>query len=512
MQDFSLDWGVSMIRVLVVEDEPPILRSICIKIPEINPSFEVVDTACNGREAIEKLTARNDIDVAVVDINLPVLNGIAVLECIKENHPNILSVVLSGYKDYEYVRAAFGNNTVDYLLKPLKDEQLRAALEKIKATHTENNFHNDTDILGRALRGVTRQDEELYSQQYYMLFITAGADEHAYPGRDLLSGEAFAQIPWDDLFHSYFEHQNYWLFDGKSNVEKIVLFSGDYAECRQTIGELLLELGESRLPITVAINRGLLRVNMIYEAYRNLRTFANNNAIFLRTSLQVYNGNPQELTLVTRNQENKIVDDAIIFCKKSPQANVIASELMRLVESFISQPVKQPAAEYIVKRFLSTLCSALPCHYEYVEIEERIEYILRNYWDMSELQAELHFLVTDCFGNQRLDNLDKKELAAQIRQYLDSNYHFSISNKMLSEQFGFVSSYLSSIFKEHCGLPPSEYIIQLRIEEAKKLLCESDLKIKDISLAVGYSDPLYFSRVFKKVVGKSPREYSASDL
>jgi YesN/AraC family two-component response regulator len=106
---------------------------------------------------------------------------------------------------------------------------------------------------------------------------------------------------------------------------------------------------------------------------------------------------------------------------------------------------------------------------------------------------------------------DKKMMVSQIKQYLTENYTKSISNEMLSVLFGFVPSYISKIFRQHTGVSPSEYITELRIERAKTLLeTRRDLLIRDVSLLVGYNDPYYFSKAFKKITGHWPTQYQES--
>ena len=119
------------IRVMVVEDEPPIQRSICQKIEEVNGHFQVVATADNGKDAYEYLQ-KNTVDVLFVDMNLPVMDGQELLSAVAGQKMRLIPVVLSGYKDFAYVKSALENNALDYLLKPLKENELKLLLEKIE--------------------------------------------------------------------------------------------------------------------------------------------------------------------------------------------------------------------------------------------------------------------------------------------------------------------------------------------------------------------------------------------
>ena len=106
--------------------------------------------------------------------------------------------------------------------------------------------------------------------------------------------------------------------------------------------------------------------------------------------------------------------------------------------------------------------------------------------------------------------LDKKpsKLLTDIEAYLQEHYAENITNTQLSRQFGLVPSYLSKLFKTYMGVTPSKYLTSLRIEQAKRLIEASPRRLsKEIASAVGFSDSLYFSRVFKKETNYSPAEY-----
>lgn len=117
------------IRVMVVEDEPPIQRSICQKIEETNKNFTVVAAFDNGKDALQYLK-EHPVDVMFVDMNLPIVSGKELLDFCSNEKLSVLPVVLSGYTDFEYVKCAITNHAIDYLLKPLKDPGIKTGIRK----------------------------------------------------------------------------------------------------------------------------------------------------------------------------------------------------------------------------------------------------------------------------------------------------------------------------------------------------------------------------------------------
>ena len=146
-------------NVLVAEDEMPILRGICKSIEETNPNFYVSATALNGRAAIEAIQTQQ-IQLVFVDINMPVMSGLEVLKYIRQNHPEIITVVLSGYQDFHYAQQALKLGASDYLLKPLKRTELSVLLaqfekrfQKQKDSYARQIFTPDSDTTDTALLG-----------------------------------------------------------------------------------------------------------------------------------------------------------------------------------------------------------------------------------------------------------------------------------------------------------------------------------------------------------------------
>jgi len=105
--------------------------------------------------------------------------------------------------------------------------------------------------------------------------------------------------------------------------------------------------------------------------------------------------------------------------------------------------------------------------------------------------------------------LKPEGIANLIQEYIIKNYIEDINIDDIARHFGFNSSYLGRIYKEHIGESPSQSLVSLRLEKAKKLLKYSEEDINVISRYIGYKNPYYFSRLFKKHTGLTPMEYRA---
>ena len=120
-----------MIRVLIAEDEPPVLRRTKRLIERIDPDFIVAATAGDGEEALEKMRAEH-FDALFTDIRMPVMDGMRLMNEVQRLYPDCSIVAVSGYQDFEYVSAAIRVQAVDYLLKPVTEDTLEKLLFKLK--------------------------------------------------------------------------------------------------------------------------------------------------------------------------------------------------------------------------------------------------------------------------------------------------------------------------------------------------------------------------------------------
>jgi two-component system response regulator YesN len=123
----------SPIRVVVVEDEELIRKSLVRKIESIDPVFTVVHSAEDGVEAL-KFVQDNPIDLVVTDIHMPVMNGIELIKALHLHFPHIRAMITTGYADFEYARQAMRYQVTEYLLKPIKQDELKNVLSRIRVT------------------------------------------------------------------------------------------------------------------------------------------------------------------------------------------------------------------------------------------------------------------------------------------------------------------------------------------------------------------------------------------
>ena len=127
-----------MLQVLLVDDEPFILQGLSMLIDWEKEGFVIAGTAANGREALAFLE-KTKVDLIIADIKMPSMTGVELLEKIRTQHiSDAYFIILSGYSDFEYARKAIQYSCMDYILKPVRQTELKHVLDKVKADSTKS--------------------------------------------------------------------------------------------------------------------------------------------------------------------------------------------------------------------------------------------------------------------------------------------------------------------------------------------------------------------------------------
>ena len=124
-----------MLKVLLVDDEPFILQGLSVIIDWNSEGFEIAGKVSNAFEALE-LLQKETVDLVIADIKMPKMTGLELLEKVREEKlSDAYFVILSGYNDFSYVRTALKNECLDYMLKPVGQEELLEVLHKVRELH-----------------------------------------------------------------------------------------------------------------------------------------------------------------------------------------------------------------------------------------------------------------------------------------------------------------------------------------------------------------------------------------
>ncbi|QNK59190.1 response regulator [Paenibacillus sp. PAMC21692] len=497
-----------MYRVMVVEDEPPLIRDIRYEIERNSSLFRVTATAINGADALRKLEEETP-DVLFTDIRMPVMDGLELIKAIRQKDPELPFVILSGYRDFDYAKEALKFQAYDYLLKPVSPDDVRKVLATLGAMLEGRKEQRKRALLLSALHGEQLRDESdgLFAGRSLGLLVAlcGGASGAEASPADLESELATLTTPGTTVR----------VWSGKTSSEKIVIVDGDrdddgeIAE-REQLAKALQRLLEARsgTTVNVAIGAPVARLGDIAGSLGSLRDLLRRRAEHGVSKLILENETPDAseagspITILTN--ERLISLRSMVHLQ---QKSLFKAELSSLIGEWLSAQLPVPDFTALVKRTLHAVGKGYWRRDVDIDsvVDESMESVTPNeIWSDSLIER----LEVALFVENSISRDSPEGVVSKLDDYLKANSHLNFDPKELASGIGLTAPYLSKLFKQYRGMPLIEYLAYLKIEKAKQLIrSDPELLAKEIGEMLKFTDPFYFSRLFKKFEGCSPSEY-----
>lgn len=511
-----------MITVMVVEDEPLIMRSIKQMIEQTNPNFRVIGEAYDGEEALQIIGSLNPY-VVFTDIKMPVMGGLALVSEMKRRGIRALPVILSGYKEFHYAQEALKLEVVDYILKPVSIEALSSLLSDIFHRHEAEMREAQLNILREMIQTnemlstkYTLQHVFPESKEFSHIFLCAGSFS-IFPSNIITPPKEFwLKNQLEDIILPHLDPKDpYWILDGKNGNEQVIIL-GSVENLSSKTKKLSLRIYEDLLaynfPITLIEGNVIKKIGDMGFYIQQSRILLNKSVLFAKSRI-IESTNIHE----DSGKEDHIIDtyyekiQAIII--QNGHIDLYKQEFNKVLALAEQHSFLQMRLEWLLKQWVHLFADRLRYIPKdtLVHIEMEINELISNSFNYKAIYNGMCFIIDELFmltKSKPQEQDSQKALADRIEQYLKSNYSNTLSLQSLGEIFGLVPPYLSRIYKECKGLSPTDHILQIRIEKAKELLqMEPPLLLKYIAEAIGYDDVFYFSRIFKSVTGRSPSDF-----
>ena len=496
-----------MIRTLLFDDEPLILRTMKTAIERCNPRYRIIGTAADGRTGLE-LVERLRPDVVFTDIRMPVMDGLGLVEGMRQRKINTLVVIVSGYSDFDYAQRAIALGVTDYLVKPWKADHLRQVLAKMESEIDRRRHAALQILMQHAMLGVPGVEEcaswtaRTEGQRFALMHLCFGPVVSSRLANSV-RGQMSARENRNPLPELTQEH---WAFPGRFPNETRILVQLDGEETLEAISrkayEGLCDMTDGFTHVTIAALEPFSDLTMLFE-----RSVQTENAL-LRGA---------------RFGRSIMIDGGSALPDDHPNPNELAG-VMATFKDAMQKPRQEEIRRIVGKAF----AACKDKDYTQMQLESVVRRMLRRVPAMKDqdIADVASTLVVSCDSYDELPDafvswLDQKvamfnvnegqsveEIAEVIRLYIHDHIQERLVIQELAAQFGINYSYLSAVFRKRYGISPNEYINSERIRRAAELMrSQQEWKFKDIGEMVGFPDPYYFSRVFKAVMGVSPTQY-----
>lgn len=499
-----------MIRTLVIDDEPLLRQYIKNSIVEQNPDFLIIGEAGNGEEAWRKIKELLP-DVIFIDIKMPLIDGLEVLELCSTLKNPPLSIILSGYSEFVYAQKALKQHAFDYILKPVDQELLKQLLDRVQFKLQEkfsqvqyqyflHLLHNQkfmytSNELQAAFADVSR---------FYIYYVCIGSYSTYHYNQFNTIGNFWENIDFDRrMTDSILSSEQLWILHNEpQNDCFLILASQSKIDDRKQlfVDTLLQSLENISYPSTIIYGPETDCSTDLKKHFIELTGAASNHVVFSKSStydLSEHSPATDDLSFFSYAEQR-------ILCGLVTDHKI--DIFQKQLEGYLAHCESHNCRQCSLSQLLKHICEIANQNQISYSLSERIDELLTNSIDYKDIRNGMQDLLNDIFHT--LADTTGFAVTIQIKSYIDQRYTEQISLTHLAGKFNFSISYLSSLFKKAYHVSPNEYIIGLRIEKAKMLLADNDqTNIRQISELVGYTDPYYFSRLFKMVVGCTPSDY-----
>ena len=529
-------------KVLLVDDEILIREAIRENIHWDEMGFELIADCENGREAMEVIR-RTPPDLVLTDICMPYVDGIELARYIHENCPDTLTVIISGYDEFEYAKQAVRYQVMEYILKPVTPAELTEVLQKAKESLDETHaksatlkklkgaYQSNRPILrGRFLNSLLRGDEHPENLEERMkgldislsgsVFNTAiveGDDLSPFLNRYQGVRDELALFSIYNITQELIEQKGQGVVFQNMDEKTVVIFCSDTAEnlkkntedsltlVRGTIQELLL------IETTAGVGEAVTQLSKLYQSYEKARA-----ALDLKWLL----GGNQVLRCGLLDVRKSVPIDVahwaarVFQCVKSGDAGEIEQAVRDFAQVIREGRINRNRAIIYMQNLLLTVVNSADLEEEQenqILTEERE--LMNRLYTYERLRDMATDVISICCSlsrllNEQRDSYGKKQ-AMRALEYIDQNYmNTDVSLNSVCSHLAMSTSYFSTLFKAHTGETFIEALTRKRMEKAKSLLENTSKRAYEVAEEVGFSDPHYFSIAFKKATGKTPTEYA----
>lgn len=492
-------------KVIIVEDEKIIRNGMVRHVAWESLGVNEVRAAANTQEALE-ICGNYVPDIIVSDISMPEENGIVLCRKLRKLYPETEIIFVTGYADKEYLKAAIDLHAVRYVEKPVSRKDIAEAVE---------------EAVSRC-----RRTREQKAAQLHMLFMDPSSFPMDFCGRHVFQvgilhlgqREGVAAVK-----QRFTEGLDEWLRDsGVGMLTEITdpatvsfLLTGDDAiplgtKDRGAYVQTVRQILGDEIGWFLAMGSQVEETEQIPDSWKA--------ALHVLKALAYMGWRqtafPEELQGKGRFElDGGVLVEQFanaISCKKEEAAANLLDEFAQKLNSgqaFLCGDIRH--VYYSLNRIITQARSGLRLNGQAGAAGDADDDFMEQAETFAEMNAYLRSRLSGVFENGEAQR--NAYAVKRVMDYIRENYgDSSLSVRTLAEHVYLTPPYLSNLFKKNTGLTIGQYLADVRIENAKRLMKEPKLKFYQVASMVGYEDSNYFAKIFKKKTNMTPSEYKES--
>lgn len=540
-----------MLKVFLCEDEIVMREGIKKNIDWESEDLKFVGEAGDGELAFP-LIKETAPDILITDIRMPFMDGLELSRLVKKEFPQIKIIILSGFDEFEYAKEAIEIGITEYLVKPITAAQLLTEVKKVadqirteRATDDDNRTYqldrkeelimehralfrelvNGKSDMPTILKKGEALGIDLAAGSYsILLFMTRSKNEEENVITETYSE---SEIAITTRVTERFENDNsVQIYEQLGRVLAILLMAANPEEMDKKQKEVIKTLTEitseyDDVAYFGALGETVVRIREVHLSYVDAsrrfahRFLAEESAFFSKENSTVevplLAKNPIDLAeLDVGKLDRRMIESFLKSGKKSEIADFLSDFLESLgrenIESMLFRQYVAMDVYFAIVSFLESLGTT----------KEEIGEICGNFRDGAKALSDAastekylnDLLIAAIDQRNNISDRRYNRIIAEARDYIEENYNKEdITLNSVAASVNVSPNHFSSVFKAETGQTFIEFLTNVRIEHAKELLRSTSMKSSEIGFEVGYKDPHYFSFIFKKTCGLTPKEF-----
>ncbi len=545
-QSHDMAWEVNVYKLLIIDDDHMIRNGIKNAICWQEHGIYAVETAENGEEGQEVFRTFMP-DIILTDIRMPGMDGLELLKTVRESNPDVKVIILSGYDDFSYARTALKYGAFDYLLKTANIEELQNVIIKAKQSIDSDREKKNLYLklrqqlnmslpllkyryLNELIYGCTTPENVLKKLEFidikfknmtYILSVSA-IDNYAKLSEQVseeelllyklgiinIMEEVISEVGIcfetrnEEFVFIYFHDSD---LSNEENMKTFLTRSEKVIDTVFNIFEINLSTGIGSTSDSLSdIKKCFLEAKkaLDHKLFTGVGSIVHIDDIsnFLNINFQLDTEYENKLLSALRVGEKKTVLLTLngIFQQLQAQKNTHIINFTKICIELLGM------ASRVLSEFDSGMEEVLGTEILYFEeIRKYRNFEQARNWILSVFEKVCSYIL-----NTKI--LRARKIVETAKSYIDEHFNENISLIKISELVHMSPNYFSSLFSNEMGQSLMEYVANRRMEKAKQLLGQKDSKASEVGDRVGYDNPYYFSRIFKKYTGMSPIEYKES--
>jgi len=455
------------------------------------------------------------IDILLTDVKMPFMDGIELIGAAKEEGFTLKTIIFSGYNEFEYAKLAVRLGVSDYILKPVNPQEFAQTIEKVTGELQKQYVENEQ-----------RLQQSSYMREYllYTLFNGGGAEQvHTLAGN--LAGENF----WNHFHRIVFLE-----FDREFFGKKALDFQAEILEENMSEEYQYLNLNPQQAVLLLNASPHYMTLQQTAQKLHDavFKKYGEHCHFAISGEIDDYEKIPQTMDMLEALMENKFyrpdvyvysediseetpvlvqIDDDTLM--KQMKQDIKMKDIRALREHFDRMCAKYRKKSYFSQIYIKFIFSNLLKDF-YQNLPETREEEFNKQIDTLYKSGDFNCIVS--IVNSHIDKLEAafaknpqtqhKEIET-VKKYIYTHFGDELGVEQLADMVYLAPSYLSTVFKKETGQNLSKFIKQYRMEKAKDMLENTNMKIVNISEACGYQNVSYFCQSFRECYGVSPQKF-----